>query len=286
MKSRILNLKWVGLLAILLAAQSTHAFPPAPHHLFIGTVRDELGNPLSGSDVEIIFETASGRTLRTRAIGRLADGSNYRLAVPMDAGLTAEAYKPTAMRPTLPFTISVKIGTLTYLPIELVGKFGQMGAPGKTTHLDLTLGVDSDGDGLPDAWEQALIDALADLNNLGDVNPNDDSDGDGLSNLSEYISGNFAFDSEDGFSLKVLRVDGDRPLLEFLAIRNRNYSVMGSADLKTWQPVSFQIPAEATEEAEAPMRSGYRVDDVHAVQLSARQPDEGPQLRFFKLQVQ
>ena len=40
-------------------------FPPAPHHTFFGMVRDELGQPLQGDKVEVLFETSSGRLVRT-----------------------------------------------------------------------------------------------------------------------------------------------------------------------------------------------------------------------------
>ena len=36
------------------------AFPPAPHHTFTGLVRDEMGKPLEGDKVEVLFETTSG----------------------------------------------------------------------------------------------------------------------------------------------------------------------------------------------------------------------------------
>ena len=42
--------------------------------------------------------------------------------------------------------------------------------------------VDSNGDGLPDAWEMANFNTL-------NVNPNADPDGDGWSNLQEYLNG-------------------------------------------------------------------------------------------------
>ncbi|MDB4777698.1 hypothetical protein OAH08_05025, partial [Verrucomicrobia bacterium] len=41
-------------------ACSALAYPPAPHHLLTGMVRDELGNPLTIESAEIIFEAASG----------------------------------------------------------------------------------------------------------------------------------------------------------------------------------------------------------------------------------
>jgi hypothetical protein len=40
------------------------------------------------------------------------------------------------------------------------GDLSKLGEPGKRTHLDLTLGEDLDGDGIPDAWERALLAAL------------------------------------------------------------------------------------------------------------------------------
>ena len=37
---------------------------------------------------------------------------------------------------------------------------------------------------------------------------NDDTDGDGMSNLAEYISGNYAFDKKDGLRLDILKKSG------------------------------------------------------------------------------
>ncbi|NJK91337.1 MAG: LamG domain-containing protein [Blastochloris sp.] len=56
--------------------------------------------------------------------------------------------------------------------------------------LDLT-NPDSDQDGLSDAWEQQIIDAnLTDgITSLADVRPEDDFDGDGMSNFYEYKYG-------------------------------------------------------------------------------------------------
>jgi len=50
---------------------------------------------------------------------------------------------------------------------------------------------DQDGDGLPDEWEQIIVDEDPDdyINNLWDVVPGDDYDGDGLTNLQEYDAG-------------------------------------------------------------------------------------------------
>ena len=92
----------------------------------------------------------------------------------MAAGLTADAYKPTALSPLVPFKIYVRIGQVNYLPIQMKGNYAELGQPSGRTRLDLTLGEDLDGDGLPDAWERAILALLGPGKGLGDVNPNDD----------------------------------------------------------------------------------------------------------------
>ncbi|MCB1762910.1 MAG: VCBS repeat-containing protein [Gammaproteobacteria bacterium] len=53
------------------------------------------------------------------------------------------------------------------------------------------LPIDSDQDGLPDEWEQRIIDSRQNdmISSVADVLPEDDFDGDGASNLEEYRSG-------------------------------------------------------------------------------------------------
>jgi hypothetical protein len=268
------------IIAALALSPSVNAFPPAPHHLFMGMVRDEYGNPLLAEGAEVILDTLNGRNVRAKVKPGLAAGVNYRLAVPMDSGITQDAYQPTALAPTLPFTIRVRVGNVTYLPLELAGDFGRMGEAGATTRLNLTLGVDSDGDGLPDAWELALIAALEGLNNLADVRPGDDSDGDGLSNLNEYLVGSYAFDKNDGFELTIKRFDEGRPVLEFLAIHGRTYTVRGSADLRTWEDVEMRIVGK-----DRAFKS-FLAEDVKNLEVEpAAEPGASP-LRFFKLLVQ
>jgi hypothetical protein len=273
---------WAALMSACLITSSVRAYPPAPHHLFYGVVRDELGNPLPSEDAVVIFESASVTQVTSPVEGGLAPGTNYRLEVPMDAGITAERYKPSAMRPTTPFVLRVQIGSQVYLPIELVGDLSEMGEPGKSTRLDLTLGEDSDGDGLPDAWERQLIQSLGDLNSLSDVNAGDDSDGDGLSNLDEYISGNYAYDDKDGFSLKLKRVEEGMAVLEFLALRGRSYRVVSSDDLENWKPVEFGfVDDEAGNQYDV-----YQSDQIEKVEIAISKSADEAIGRYFKLEVE
>lgn len=266
----------------LCAAPATMAFPPAPHHVLFGMVRDEMGDPIQVTNAVVTLETLTGTQLRTRIVPRLDPGINYRLEVPMDAGLTADNYKPTALRPTVAFRMKVTIGQVTYLPIETRLVAANLGRPAQKTRLDLTLGEDSDGDGLPDAWEYMLMDMLGWGLTLTDINPGDDADGDGLTNLQEYLAGTYAFDPEDGFRLDILGHTEGRPVMEFLAIRGRTYTLHGSADMRTWTPVSFRLPVDG---ASPPSRRSFTATDVRMLRLEAELP-EGTAIQMFKMQVQ
>lgn len=270
-------------LAVWAAVVPGGAFPPAPHHLIYGLVRDEWGNPLNVTDAEVTLETASGSKTSTIIVPNLAPGVNYQLAVPMDSGITSDLYKPTALRPEAPFRLKVRIGQTIYLPIEMKGDFAQLGRSGKTTRLDLTLGEDSDGDGLPDAWERALIALGGGKLTLKDINPGDDFDHDGLSNLAEYLAGTYAFDDKNGFALKIARVHAAAAVLQFTAVRGRTYVIHASADLQSWTPVTFRLPADDTTDFP---RASYLATDVAPLEVEVALPPEGQPARFFKLMVQ
>ena len=185
---------------------SAFAFPPAPFHTYYGTVRDELGKPLDTSDAAIIVSSGVGEIARTKVDRTLGPGRNYTLSIPMDAGTVSQLYRPTAMQPTMRFTIRVVKNGVTLLPIEIVGKSLLIGSASERTRMDLTLGEDTDGDGLPDAWERNLIDKNKNdnLRTLADVKPGDDLDRDGLTNLEEYLAGTYALDRLDGVSIEIV----------------------------------------------------------------------------------
>ena len=273
---KINRLTKIMLAGVVLLPVGGAAFPPAPHHTFFGMVRDELGRPLEGEKVEVLFETSSGRLVRTR-VGLGIPGINYRLRVPMDAGSTADLYNPVAMRYAMPYKIRVKVGAKVYLPIEMVGDLGKMGQPGEETLLNLTLGEDTDGDGLPDAWERAL---LAQGQGLGDINPNDDTDGDGMSNLDEYISGNYAFDKDDGLRLDIVERAQAGTVLEFMGIKGRTYTIKGSPDLKEWSDLSFEVEGQDGE------LENIRAVKVQMYRVTIPGDESGATTKFFKLMVQ
>jgi hypothetical protein len=246
-------------------------------------VRDELGHPLNLPGAEVILEAGGSGLARAPIAAGLEPAVNYRLAIPLDSGATPDLYKPTALRPTVPFRLRVKVGPVTYLPIEMTGAVQLLTRPGETTRVDLTLGVDSDGDGLPDAWERALIQSLGGNLTLQDIRPEDDSDADGMSNLDEYLAGTYAFDPADGFELAIVTTANGGPWLEFTAIRGRSYTIYASEDLQGWTPVAFNLPTDAPD---APGRQDFFAADTRLIRVRIHTLSPGaPAWRFFKLHV-
>lgn len=271
--------KWL-VLALLLGAglveRPVQAYPPAPFHLFYGMLRDEYGTPINVTGAEVILETSSGVKIQTTVNPGIESGANYRLEVPMDAGLTAAPYQPTALRPLVPFRIKVRIGGDTYLPIEMVGNYANLGQPGQRTRLNLTLGEDKDGDGLPDAWERLVN------SDITQVKPGADA-GNGLTYLETYYAGTYMVDPKNGFTLSILDFNKGAPLLEFLAVNGRTYTVLGSRDLKTWNVVSFHVPAEGPN---APVRRSFQTDSVKTVRVEVSSEEVELPLAYFRLMLQ
>ncbi len=259
------------------------AYPPAPDHVLYGLVRDDFGTPLLNSQAQVVLETPGGVQVAANLRPGLAPGVNYQLHVPMDSGTTLDLYEPTALIPTAAFKLYVVVGQVTNLPIQMSGNFSSLGQPGKQTRIDLTIGVDSNGDGIPDAWEIAYLAAIGSKLSLANVNANSIVGPDGLTLLQEYVAGYYPFDPADSFVLKLIDINGGSPVLQFTAITGRSYSVMGSNDLVTWLPLPFLIPAEGNT---GPTHSVFVAPSVQTIQVQALQPAGGPQIRFFRLMLQ
>ena len=230
-------------LFVPLAPPSAHAFPPAPPHTLYGTLRDEYGTPLARDDARVVFETLSGTQIVTRLSPGRPGGVNYEIAVPMDAGITPDLYRPNAMLPSVPFRLQVVIGNQTFLPIEMAGDMRALGKQAGRTRLDLTLGVDSDGDGIPDAYKDMVIAMMGGGLTRADIRPDADLDGDGMTVMQEYIAGTYPWDPNDRLSLNILHYVDGKATLEFVAIDGRTYHIEATADMVNWVSVPFRVPA-------------------------------------------
>jgi len=101
-------------------------------------------------------------------------------------------------------------------------------------------GLDSDGDGLPDAWELAHFGSLV-------FGPNDDPDGDGATNLQEYLAGTDPNDPTSVLAITSYTTTpaGTSTTLTWRSVMTRNYLIEQSLDLKSWFDSGLGVIAPA-----------------------------------------
>ena len=271
----------VLILPALAAPRLAQAYPPTPYHLITGLVRDELGQPISTPGAYILFQATNGVKLMAPIVPGLAPGVNFQVQVTMDSMLFKDLYSPAALQPNMPFRISVWMNSITYLPIEMSGNYARLGPAAGITTIDLTLGVDANGDGLPDAWQQLLRDMLG-ANTL--VGPNDSALNDGISNRAKYLAGVYAWDPKDGFRLAIVPRPGARPVVEFNGVGGHSYTLLSSTNLTDWTVLSFKLPANGPDDSP---RSTFFTPGTQKLQFEPQHsPDDSTVHHFYKLQVQ
>lgn len=243
------------LLALALTAFSnTRAFPPAPYYTIYGDVRDAYGNLIPAGDASVILYQGDKEIQRELLTNPGQADHNYQLRLRIDMMRVATgSYSSIALRPDDAFTIAISVGGQLFYPLE-IAQNPSVGNPAERRRLDLTLGVDSDGDGLPDAWEEAQL-YLAGYQtgedgwDLSLIDRNSDFNEDGISNWADYTAGTYADDYTTTLELKFKEISRTSVQLEFYAIFGRIYSLEASTDLETWSPVPFAFSEEELSSA-------------------------------------
>jgi hypothetical protein len=91
------------------------------------------------------------------------------------------------------------------------------------------IGPDLDADGLPDAWEQQIVDAdpTDPIRSIADVLPGDDFDRDGLPNAQELAAGTSPTDSRSVFAVAAVALAGDAAqfVIRWYSTDGHRYSV-------------------------------------------------------------
>lgn len=245
-----LNLHFLGWVAfaLLLVTGAASAFPPAPYYTLYGMVRDQVGQTVRAEGAVVILLKGGVEVGRTPITSNHLDQS-YELNVRIDqnrSGTTLYTEKAVAAGGLFSMVVSMN-GELFY-PIEVSGNL-TAGKGGERVRLDLTLGEDKDGDGLPDVWEAwQLYQAgyYPDENGEWDLSLIDrdgDFNGNGQSNWMEYIAGTFAGDATETFGLTIKEKLPESVRFEFYGITGKVYTIESSLDLKTWTRVPFAVGA-------------------------------------------
>lgn len=247
--------------SLVLSAGSLQAFPPAPYYTLHGIVRDQTGQVVRAENASVVLFKGAEEAGRA-TIGPLVDSEeNYELKVRLDHDRPATTlYNPKAVAAQGQFSLLVEMGGRRYYPIEVKGSL-VAGKGGEHVRLDLTLGEDSDNDGLPDAWEQwQLYQSGKSPGENGQweldlITRDGDLDGDGQTNYTEYLAGTFAGDASERFEVTIKSKTADSVRFEFFATTGKTYTLERSTDLTTWTSVPFSAGA-AVPAPGAPLPEG------------------------------
>lgn len=252
------------------AAFAAPAIPQAPVITY-GLVRDPYGTPLtkaSSATLELVRNAARDGTVYARAaVGDSGiPGMNYRLSLEIDSS------GPTRAN-------AVCAGTEMFVAAALGGNAATLSpaavfttpAQGTRQRLDFSTGTDSDGDGLPDEWERWVIDVAgrgtgadgqATDADVAAFRPDGDADGDGMTNLQEFLAGTDPFTETDLFKIESFEVlpGTGRARLVFTSAADRSYRVvMAETPGEPWTPVATTRTEGAALAYESYKGTGRRI---------------------------
>ncbi len=195
--------------ALMCMRSPLHAELPAPDNILYGTIT-LASRTLTAADSNVVVEarrTAGGAVLASYRLGSDAGlGGFYRLKIPLEELAPAsDSPEASVVGDSLVLVVRNQSGVQLQLPYQIPER-------GHAQRLDFGTGVlDSDNDGLPDAWELAIF------GNLGQ-NGTGDPDGDGVNNLGEFTTGTNPADGTGVFRLSIARSGPVNRLVSFFAV--------------------------------------------------------------------
>jgi len=241
-----------GLLAALLVACANTVRAdgiPEPSLILYGVVSNP---PAGGSRVSFgtltwVFKPADGSPAITvtGVLTNINDQFSYVLRIPCETEIPGVAVSAGALK------LAASSTTYNRSQVTVEGVAANFAVPaqanlvlgrtdrGRIERVDLTVNLGAGGL-LPDAWQ------LQYFGHTG-VDPNDDPDHDGMSNLAEYKAGTNPSDAQSLFEFVNVRPDAQGgALVEWSSVAGKLYTLQRSGDLLTgFSDLQSHIPATA-----------------------------------------
>jgi hypothetical protein len=225
------------LLFVLWTLQTKADGIPEPDLILYGTVTQN-GTRLTVGTLTWTFQPSGGGQFVTVSapLTNINDQFSYVLRVPCETAMPGQILSSN--------TLQIAPGSYTYNRAQVFvngTNAAILVAPpqnamtlsgsdrGHIERVDLVISggvTDSDGDGLPDDWEQQYFG--------GNANPGDDPDGDGMSNLAEYKAGSDPTDPNSRFAFISVQPHAQGGILvQWSSAQGEAYELQRSSDLVT-----------------------------------------------------
>jgi hypothetical protein len=223
---------------------------PQPSFSYHGQITTETGKPYPATDQATLIIRSGDRVISRTSIQRSGvAGCNYVAEIPLDSDTSP--YREYALRSGAGVTFAVVDANNREMPLYALTPIPAVGRPGTTRRLDLSAGLDSVGDGLTDAFRQLIADAsYGQITTPEEVLPDDDFDGDGMSNIDEFRSATDPTWADDVLHVAQFRPVQGRVAFEFFAVEGVAYSICGASELDAdgrfiWNHVPWAIDPDA-----------------------------------------